>query len=76
MRKILDYLKKSNRYKHLLGGFLVGVFALNAWTAVYSGIVAALCLELKDYLYGGRPEIADIVLTICGACAASVLWML
>lgn len=52
MNKIFSFLKKSNRYKHLIGGFLVGLSALSPWAAIYSAIVAASCLELKDKLHG------------------------
>lgn len=52
MNKIFSFLKKSNRYKHLIGGLLVGLCALSPWTAIYSAIIAASCLELKDKLHG------------------------
>ena len=35
MNKIIEFLKQSNRYKHLIGGLLVGFAALNPWTALY-----------------------------------------
>ena len=50
MNKIFSFLKKSNRYKHLIGGLLVGLCALSPWAAIYSAIIAASCLELKDKL--------------------------
>ncbi|MCI5646903.1 MAG: hypothetical protein SPC28_05805 [Alloprevotella sp.] len=52
MDKILDFLKRSNRYKHLIGGFLVGICALSGQNAIYAAAVAASCLELKDKLHG------------------------
>lgn len=52
MNKIISFLKKSNRYKHLIGGLLVGLCALSPWAAIYSAIIAASCLELKDKLHG------------------------
>ena len=52
MNKIFSFLKKSNRYKHLIGGLLVGLCALSTWPAIYSAIIAASCLELKDKLHG------------------------
>ena len=42
MDKILLFLKTSNRYKHLIGGLLVGLFALGAIPAIYASVVAAL----------------------------------
>ena len=52
MDKIFRFLKTSNRHKYLIGGFLVGLFALGALPALYSGAVAGTCLELKDRLHG------------------------
>ncbi|MFW5581105.1 MAG: hypothetical protein ACOCNG_03860, partial [Bacteroidales bacterium] len=34
MDKIIDFLKRSNRYKHLIGGFLVGICALSGQTCL------------------------------------------
>ena len=48
MNKIISFLKESDRYKHLIGGFIVGLLALTPWTAIYAAAVAASCLELKD----------------------------
>ena len=33
MNKIIEFLKQSNRCKHLIGGLLVGLLAFNPWTA-------------------------------------------
>lgn len=33
MNKIIEFLKQSNRYKHLIGGLLVGILAFTPWTA-------------------------------------------
>ena len=50
MNKIISFLKESNRWKHLVGGFLVGLCACSTFGAVYSAVIAASCLELKDKL--------------------------
>ena len=47
MEKTLEFMRKSNRYKHLIGGFLVGICALSGLNAIYAAAVAASCLELK-----------------------------
>ena len=75
MKKILNFLKNSNRYKHLIGGFAVGLCALDLWTAIYATIVAASCLELKDKLYGNKWDWGDWVLTLVGGYVASILWI-
>ncbi|WP_301746650.1 hypothetical protein [uncultured Duncaniella sp.] len=75
MKKIFTFLKQSNRYKHLVGGFLVGIFAYNALGALYSATVAGSCLELKDKLHGCPWDWIDWLMTIAGGCAASIVWL-
>lgn len=43
MKKIIEFLKKSNHYKHLIGGFVVGLLACSPWAELYSADVAATC---------------------------------
>ena len=66
MKKIWNWLKDSNRVKHLGYGALVG-FGANSWyCAEYAGIGVAGALELKDHLWGGKPDWVDFVLTVAG----------
>lgn len=74
MKKILEFLKSSNRYKHLLGGFIVGLFAFGVYPALYSAVVAASCLELKDKLRGGVWDWIDWAMTVAGGVLSAVLW--
>lgn len=76
MNRIIAFLKQSNRYKHLIGGFLVGICALGAWSAIYSALVAASCLELKDKLKGGLWDWIDWTLTVAGGGMAAVIYLL
>lgn len=76
MNRIISFLKESNRWKHLAGGFVVGLCACSAFGAVYSAAVAASCLELKDKLHGSPWDWTDWLLTVGGGVAASVIWML
>ena len=76
MNKIFSFLKKSNRYKHLVGGLLVGQCALSPWAAIYSAIIAASCLELKDRLYGNKFDLTDWMLTVAGGAIASIIWLI
>jgi hypothetical protein len=66
MKSILDWLKKSNRYKHLIGGVLVGMGANDAYCAAYAGIGIAAALEFKDWQWGGMPDLGDFLLTVAG----------
>ena len=36
MKKIIAFLKMSNRYKHLIGGLMVGLLGFTPWTAFYA----------------------------------------
>ena len=51
MDKILDFLKRSNRYKHLIGGFLVSICALSGQNAIYAarGIFAPSAQKCRMY---------------------------
>lgn len=76
MNRIISFLKESNRWKHLAGGFVVGLCAYSAFGAVYSTAVAASCLELKDKLNGNPWDWIDWLLTVGGGAAAAAIWML
>ncbi len=76
MNKIITFLKQSNRYKHLIGGLLVGIVALNPWTAMYSSLIAASCLELKDKLKGCYWDWVDWLMTIIGGLISTIIWCL
>lgn len=76
MDKIFRFLKTSNRYKYLIGGFLVGLFALGALPALYSAAVAGTCLQLKDRLHGRYWDWTDWLLTVAGGGLASIFWLL
>lgn len=76
MKKILEFLKESNHWKHLLGGFIVGMGAASPYAAAYSAIVAASCLELKDYLYGNKFDFIDWALTFAGGAMAALVWLI
>lgn len=75
MNKIFQFLKQSNRYKHIIGGFVVAFLALGAWPAIYAAIVAASCLEFKDYLYHNRWDWNDWLCTVAGGLFASILYL-
>ena len=70
MNKIIEFLKQSNRYKHLIGGLLVGILAFTPWTALYAAAVAASCLELKDKLR----DWIDWSLTVIGGILSALFW--
>lgn len=63
---MIKWLKESNRYKHLLGGLLIGLGANSIYCAAYAGIGIAGALELKDKLKGGKWDWIDFICTIVG----------
>lgn len=76
MNKIISFLKKSNRYKHLIGGFIVGLLACGAYPALFSTIVAGSCLELKDKLHDCPWDWIDWLMTVAGGTVAAILWLM
>ena len=66
MKRIWQWLKDSNRLKHLLLGVCVGLGADDWYCAEYVGIGVAGSLEFKDYQWGGKPDWIDFTLTFVG----------
>lgn len=66
MKKVIKWLKESNRYQHLMSGILIGAGANGLYCAAYAGIGVATALELKDRMWGGKADIIDWGLTVGG----------
>lgn len=64
--KIVEWLAESNRWKHAVGGLLIGFFSGSWFTAAYTGVGIAGALELKDDLWGGEWDWIDYWLTVAG----------
>lgn len=65
---IVNWFKQSNRWKHLLYGFLVSIIAGFAFTCG-----AAAGMEFKDKQAGGEWDWIDFGLTVAGALAGLAL---
>lgn len=76
MGKILDWLKTSNRWKHLAGGVMIGLGADSNYCAAYAGVGVAAALELKDKLWGGNWDWVDFGLTVGGVVAGRLIRIL
>lgn len=79
MKRVINWLKTSNRWKHLVGGIAIGAGANDWYCALYAGCAVAGTLELKDHLWGGRWDWIDFGLTVGGVIfghliAWAVLW--
>lgn len=60
--RLINWFKQSNRWKHLLYGFLVSIIAGFAFT-----LGCAAGMEFKDRAWGGKWDWIDFGLTVAGA---------
>lgn len=67
MKKIIEWLSASNRWKHIVGGLLIGLGSDNWYCTLYAGTGVASALELKDKMWGGQWDWIDLSLTVTGA---------
>lgn len=67
MKKLVDWFKESNRWKHLLGGMLIGLGANDWYCAAYTGTGVGAAMEFKDRQWGGKWDWADLGLTFAGS---------
>lgn len=81
MKNIISWLKESNRWKHLLGGFFVSlitniIFAktMSIIIGIYCSVCCAGSLELKDKQYGNKWDWIDFVLTIVGGVIGTIIY--
>lgn len=73
MKKIIDWLKDSHRWLHLLIGLIIGFGASSIYCAAYAGIGVSITSELKDKLWGGLWDWIDFGLTITGVAIGYVI---
>lgn len=72
-QKVFKWLKASNRWKHLVGGLLIGLGADCWFCACYTGVGVGAALELKDVLWGGSWDWKDLALTAGGAVVGHLI---
>lgn len=74
---MITWLRESNRWKHLVGGYVIGLASSDAWCATLSGVGIASALEYKDKAWGGKWDWIDWSLTVAGVIVGfGVKWML
>lgn len=71
IKDIINWLKESNRWKHLVGGFVLGLFL-----TFISPLTAAGCLEFKDVQWGGKWSWIDFLCTIFGGILGQCVQLL
>lgn len=73
MKKLINWFKQSNRWKHLFYGFLVSLLMGFAFTCG-----AAAGMEFKDEQWGGKWDWVDFWLTVAGALGGGAIryWIL
>lgn len=77
MKKVIDWLKQSNRWKHIVGGIMVGLASNDWYCATLAGCGIASALEYKDKAHGGSWDWIDWGLTIAGVIVGYGLrWMI
>ena len=73
MKKIITWLKSSNRGRHIVGGVLIGLGADDTYCALYAGVCVAAALELKDKLYCGKWDWIDFGCTVAGVVVGRLI---
>lgn len=76
VKQIINFIKNSNRYKHLIGGFIISWLTASPYAGIYAAVVAATCLELKDRLYGNQFDLTEWLLTVVGGTIAALIWLI
>lgn len=71
MKNIINWLLVSNRWKHLCGGFILGLFL-----TVLCSLGCAGGMEYKDKAWGGRWDWVDFALTVAGGVAGQAVQVL
>ena len=76
MKKIWNWLKESNRWKHLVGGMIVGFLPLQWYAGIYGAIAAGLAMEYKDKAHNGIFDWVDATMTVLGGIVGGCLTLL
>lgn len=61
-----NWFTESNRYKHFIGGAIIGLGSDSFYCAGYAGIGVASALEFKDKSWGGKWDWLDWGCTVVG----------
>ena len=67
MKKLWNWLKESNRWKHLAIGAMIGLLFNNLIYTAICATMVAVALEYKDKAYGGKWDWIDWSITVAPA---------
>lgn len=70
---MIAWLRESNRWKHLIGGCIIGFISDDAWCATLAGVGIASALEYKDQAWGGKWDRLDWGLTVAGVIVGHIV---
>ena len=78
MKKIIQWIKESNHYKHIICVGIVVIIAyiiqlLNCPIEIIVGGAVAVSLEYKDYAHGGKFDWQDIIASMIGAIIVLII---
>lgn len=76
MKNFINWIKKSNRWLHFLGGLIIGIISLHWWSGIYAATIAGLVMEYKDKAHGGEYDWVDASLTALGGIIGGLLTLL
>lgn len=64
IKMLIEWVKAYNRWKYIVGGLLIGLCAFGWHCAAYTSVVAATCLEYKNWAYGRKWNWVNFALAI------------
>lgn len=73
MKRIVKWFAESNRYKHLTGGFILGLISDSYYCATLVGATVGAAMEFKDKSHGTVWDWIDCTLTLAGSLAGFTL---
>lgn len=76
LKKIESFLFKSNHWKHIFVGLVIGLFGFDFYAGSYAAVIAATAAEFKDDQHGGKFDIVDWLCTAIAGVAMSSVWLL
>ncbi len=77
MKKIVTWLRTSNRWKHVVGGIAIGILSDDWYCTALSGVGIASALEYKDKAHGCVWDWIDWSLTVGGVIVGhAIRWVI